>query len=1478
MMKKYKKISIMLVFVLLTLSFNSSFADIYPTEDMDITYSENQFLNPGFESDNNQYLAISTYYNIDGATRYPNSTTCVVPYDTSVYHSGSRSLKVKESALGSFIDIMRIKDYYSSGTNIRGAYEAGYKKFTASAYFKNTQNLSGVKVRFFYENSGGAPLFICDSEVKNITGTSWTKIEHSVDLSTITATEDTALSAVKKGDVFDPSKVGTGGTWKIRFAAVGLDSSVLCEYNIDDIEIKYEISSFYKYENLVEEGASLCEDLTGFDTYKKENCASVKSLDKEIYHSAPSSVKAGGAAWDVMAGFKPTKKLVAGRTYRLSAWIYSTQSQNVYARYAYENINKITGWIPGNTAQSQLNSGVNEWKKIEFEFVPEENMLGDNLKYIYFTASQNYDIYFDDISLVCLPNEETYLKGANVDNGDVVVCDKQFTFTFNNRLNTSLEGAKVFLNGNVRSDALVALFDNQKTVTVDFMNTLIENMQYSIDIEGLCDFWGREIQIEPITFKTEGEFKLNYSVKNESGDNVSLDDSLEGEITLSIDAKNYTLDKQGFAVCFAEYNKKELVEVVNTENVTLKYGEVANKTLTLNVAKGNSVKLFIFESFLSLKPHMNIVSDSLTSSGLVAQYVIDDISAMSISYDNISRPSGWDVQKAGGTLTGYSESFVLLDDTSTTDNITMEKEFDKIIGGYVTFETSFNIKTDADDISFEILGDNDSVIKIVTYSPYLCYEGENGSKQSISGYSVNTDIGLKMVLDLDNKDCDIYVNGNYCVNLPFKNDVEYINKVAISTPDKDLASASIAFVKMHKNYIVNESFSTTLIPNVPDGWTKSGEANTFKDGSNTDIHLKLNNGIFKKEIESEKNNLCLSYKFLLKDLMGITLNVGDGISIVANDGKFSCNNNDFYSYINNIWYQVDIEIDKNLNKAKLMLNGKQLANNIELSQNSKFDYVEFISDGEAWIDDILVLDKKPSYKVPEIENVSNDDYIVGMQTYYMWREGTHYGWDRISPYPERKPYLGWYTDGSSQVSDWEIKWMKEHGIDYEIFPWARNPLTKDKAIKRPMRSDALHDGFFNAKNSSYMKFSLMWGMISSSTLSGSEDFRNNVVPYWMEYYFKDPRYMLIDNKPVISIYDYKNLITVLGSASNVKAEFDYLRQACIDAGFDGIYLSIITDVTFEGDILNEIYNLGADAVYAYHWFYGSNTSTYQKKSIEKQIESASTEVIPYVSMGWNPQPWTGMPGDFCSLDDYKDVLLFCKDKVDTLNSEGSMPRKHVIVGNWNEYGEGHFMMPSNVNGFGYLDAVRSVFTTFGENEHSDIVPTQDEINSMGYLYMQNRVGEKVVPDPEDISAYTTVVKEWNFNSIWDSLSWTSASVNSLSSLNGALSGTSTGIDPLVHLKNDISVDLTDADYVKVRMRLTDSTSCSASVMFKTAEDNEWGSGKYISFGVYNEGYYDYYVFMKANSRWKGTLKNIRIDPMESTGKFEIDSIQILKKP
>jgi hypothetical protein len=32
-----------------------------------------------------------------------------------------------------------------------------------------------------------------------------------------------------------------------------------------------------------------------------------------------------------------------------------------------------------------------------------------------------------------------------------------------------------------------------------------------------------------------------------------------------------------------------------------------------------------------------------------------------------------------------------------------------------------------------------------------------------------------------------------------------------------------------------------------------------------------------------------------------------------------------------------------------------------------------------------------------------------------------------------------------------------------------------------------------------------------------------------------------------------------------------------------------------------------------------------------------------------------------------------------------------MLDDWNEFGEGHFMMPSNLHGFGYINAVREVF-------------------------------------------------------------------------------------------------------------------------------------------------------------------------------------------
>lgn len=118
--------------------------------------------------------------------------------------------------------------------------------------------------------------------------------------------------------------------------------------------------------------------------------------------------------------------------------------------------------------------------------------------------------------------------------------------------------------------------------------------------------------------------------------------------------------------------------------------------------------------------------------------------------------------------------------------------------------------------------------------------------------------------------------------------------------------------------------------------------------------------------------------------------------------------------------------------------------------------------------------------------------------------------------------------------------MVEHGVDYEMYCWYRQPTSNKEPIKRPRNSFGLHEGFFNSEYSDKIKFAISWengGMGSS----GIEDFETNVIPYWMEMYFKDDRYLKIDNKPVIGVYTLTGLVRDFGSVAGAKAALDALE-------------------------------------------------------------------------------------------------------------------------------------------------------------------------------------------------------------------------------------------------------------------------------------------------------------------------------------------------
>ena len=65
--------------------------------------------------------------------------------------------------------------------------------------------------------------------------------------------------------------------------------------------------------------------------------------------------------------------------------------------------------------------------------------------------------------------------------------------------------------------------------------------------------------------------------------------------------------------------------------------------------------------------------------------------------------------------------------------------------------------------------------------------------------------------------------------------------------------------------------------------------------------------------------------------------------------------------------------------------------------------------------------------------------------------------------------------------------------------------------------------------------------------------------------------------------------------------------------------------------------------------------------------------------------WYSAPGEFRGL------LERVKAFSDSFPAE-SLAREVLLLDNWNEWSEGHFVSPSAGGGFGYLQAVREVFT------------------------------------------------------------------------------------------------------------------------------------------------------------------------------------------
>lgn len=357
----------------------------------------------------------------------------------------------------------------------------------------------------------------------------------------------------------------------------------------------------------------------------------------------------------------------------------------------------------------------------------------------------------------------------------------------------------------------------------------------------------------------------------------------------------------------------------------------------------------------------------------------------------------------------------------------------------------------------------------------------------------------------------------------------------------------------------------------------------------------------------------------------------------------------------------------------------------------------------------------PAAYVPAPEPVDTGRYLVGAVMCPLWNDGKR--WTKIEPYPDRKPLLGWYDEGDPEVTDWEIKWALDHGISFFLACWYREPGSTAEAVVRPgldhwikgLQRSRFHDKF---------KFAIMWENANKfySAPTTEEDFLGKLVPFWIESYFRRADYLLVDGKPVFSIFNPATFVRELGGEAQAAAALEKMRLACVQAGFPGIYLLGQSCWGKPLELIKQaaqIQRLGLDNSWAYHWptftgAFGGKLKPTGAEAIAAQERLWRTQPPPNLltlSMGWDEAPWHFKYSKVqwrLTPAEFKVLAQKAKAVMDQRSGVG-LESRLVLLDNWNEFGEGHYILPTQEHGFGYLDAIREVFAP-GAPAHIDLTP------------------------------------------------------------------------------------------------------------------------------------------------------------------------------
>ena len=811
----------------------------------------------------------------------------------------------------------------------------------------------------------------------------------------------------------------------------------------------------------------------------------------------------------------------------------------------------------------------------------------------------------------------------------------------------------------------------------------------------------------------------------------------------------------------------------------------------------------------------------------------------------------------------------------------MTRELRKTAHGVVTVNASVTIKSGFDGLFIRLydLDGNDAAVLYTKNGGYYAL-GKNQKETLLfeEEHQTGTHV-FKIILNFETKKVRYYVDDLFGAELPLT--AKYIKFYKIGTFAGSVIDVSMGETRIHANYLLNEKFSLYAPHTVPHEWlTECAEDAEIavKDGNLSLTSANNGEGRFAKTFEPLCGKYALeSFFFMPKFKAGVHIKLLAGkktaLDFYTADGNFCADGKTIRYALDELWYRLRFEIDTAKKQILIKINGKNIETVKIPAGACAIDTVSFEVCGEdvtLLIDRIKLFplidypDYCPKPKLPK----GKDDYVIGMNMCSLWHTGSHIGWDCITPYPEIKPVLGYYDEGLPEVADWEIKFMLENGVDFQLYCWYSSQ--SNAPIKVTGLSEAIHDGYFNCKYSDMSRFALLWEAANAAHPADSEAFRRYFVPYWIEHFFSDKRYMTIDNKAVMAVFGTWQLMQDFGGPEGVKAEFDYLRGEIKKLGYDDL---IIMSCGGPGA---DVRDCGFDAAYAYNWGKDGCDADFTASMIRSQQEQKFVHVVPTASTGFNNVAWAETRSPNMTAEDFKKLHTVFRDEM--LPSFAKDPKKpdwthrFIMMSNWNEYGEGTYIMPcKGLNGFGYLNAVRDVYTK--EKPHEDDVPTPNQLSRLSYLYPQERKMIRVqsrLPKPVP----DTVLKTISFGKGNFAANWTANGCDAAYTPNGTIAGVTHISDSNFTSAKPLSISMKGVTHVRIRAHVSAATT--VEVFYVTESGSTFVQNQ--SFGVTLTPETDSAICtLRGQPHLDEPITALRIDPANTTNvSFEILGIDLMK--